>query len=59
VCGENGPVRRGDMLVTSSLRGYAMKADPDKVKPGQVIGKALEAFDGNGTGKIKVLVNVK
>ncbi|WP_217604205.1 hypothetical protein [Chitinophaga sp. GbtcB8] len=59
VCGENGPVRRGDMLVTSSLSGYAMKADPDKVKPGQVIGKALEAFDGNGTGKIKVLVNVK
>jgi len=24
-----------------------------------VIGKALEAFDGNGTGRIKVLVNVK
>jgi len=59
VCGENGPIQRGDLLVTSSLSGHAMKADPDKVKPGQVIGKALEPFNGNGTGKIKVLVNVK
>lgn len=59
VCGENGPVQRGDLLVTSSLAGHAMKADPDRVKPGQVIGKALETFNGQGTGKIKVLVNVK
>lgn len=59
VCGENGPIRRGDLLVTSSLPGHAMKADLDKVKPGQVIGKALESFDGQGTAKIKVLVSVK
>lgn len=59
VCGENGPIQRGDLLVTSSLTGHAMKADPDKVKPGQVIGKALESFSGQGTGKIRVLVNVK
>ncbi|WP_213086999.1 hypothetical protein [Chitinophaga agrisoli] len=59
VCGENGPIHRGDLLVTSSLAGHAMKADIDKVKPGQVIGKALEAFDGQGQGKIRVLVNVK
>jgi hypothetical protein len=59
VCGENGPIQRGDLLVTSSLSGHAMKADPDKVKPGQVIGKALEAFNGEGTAKIKVLVSVK
>lgn len=58
VCNENGEIRRGDLLVTSSLTGHAMKADPEKVKLGQVIGKALENFDGT-TGMIKVLVNVK
>jgi hypothetical protein len=35
-----------------------MKADLDKLKAGEAIGKALEAFDGM-MGKIKVLVNVK
>ncbi|MEC5146963.1 hypothetical protein [Chitinophaga sp. 212800010-3] len=58
VCNENGAIRRGDMLVTSHKKGYAMKADVDKVKPGQVIGKALQEFDGE-EGKIKVYVNVK
>ena len=46
-------------LRTSSLAGVAMKADPDKVKPGQVIGKALQDYNGSGTGRINVLVNVK
>jgi len=59
VCAENGAIRRGDLLVTSSVPGHAMKADPDKVRPGQIIGKALESFEGQGKGKIKVLVNVK
>jgi len=58
VCNENGPIRRGDILVTSGRAGYAMKADLDKLKPGQAIGKALENFEGM-TGKIKVLVNVR
>ncbi|HEY1021923.1 MAG TPA: hypothetical protein VGE06_06395, partial [Flavisolibacter sp.] len=59
VCLEGGVVRRGDLLVTSSLAGVAMKADPDKVKVGQVIGKALEDYTQPGVGKIKVLVSVK
>ncbi|WP_341841152.1 hypothetical protein [Chitinophaga caseinilytica] len=58
VCDEGGPISRGDLLVTSSKTGYAMKADPDKVKTGQVLGKALQELH-SGTGKIKVLVNVK
>lgn len=41
------------MLVTSHKQGYAMKAAMDKVKTGQVIGKALQEFDGE-EGKIKV-----
>ncbi|WP_317126760.1 hypothetical protein [Chitinophaga silvatica] len=58
VCNENGNIRRGDLLVSASRPGYAMKADPEKIKPGQIIGKALQEFTGE-TGKIKVMVNVK
>lgn len=59
VCLEGGTIGRGDLLVTSSTPGVAMKADINKVKPGQVIGKALQNFDGSSIGKINVLVNVK
>jgi hypothetical protein len=59
VCGEGGAIRRGDLLVTSSTPGVAMKADLDKVKVGQVLGKALQDFSGTGTGMINVLVSVK
>jgi hypothetical protein len=58
VCNEGGAIKRGDLLVTSSIPGVAMKADLDKVKVGQVLGKALQDFDGT-TGKINVLVSVK
>jgi hypothetical protein len=59
VCTDGGAIRRGDLLVTSSRPGVAMKADPDQVKPGQVIGKALQNYAGNEVGKINVFVNVK
>lgn len=59
VCLEGGRIKRGDMLVTSSIPGVAMKADLKKVQIGQVIGKALQDYDQNETGKIKVLVNIK
>lgn len=65
VCTENGPIRRGDLLVTSSREGHAMKAVPVKVNgadlypTGAIIGKALENFDTGETGRIKVLVNIK
>ncbi|WP_257668633.1 beta strand repeat-containing protein [Parapedobacter tibetensis] len=59
VCLEGGAIKRGDLLVTSSLSGVAMKADPDKVRVGQVIGKALQEYDQDNVGKINVLVNVK
>ncbi|PZR25048.1 MAG: hypothetical protein DI535_19815 [Citrobacter freundii] len=59
VCMEGGAIKRGDMLVTSSQAGVAMKADPDKVKVGQVLGKALQDYNGPAVEKIKVLVSVK
>ncbi|MDR6371378.1 hypothetical protein J2795_002835 [Chryseobacterium bernardetii] len=59
VCLENGKIKRGDLLVTSSQAGVAMKADINKVKIGQVIGKALQDYDQKEIGKIQVLVNIK
>ena len=59
VCLQGGAIKRGDLLVTSSFAGVAMKADPDKVRVGQVLGKALEDYSTDGIGKIKVLVSIK
>ena len=59
VCGENGFINRGDLLVTSSIPGYAIKGTDREKLMGAVLGKALENFDGHGTGNIKVLVNTK
>jgi trimeric autotransporter adhesin len=65
VCAENGLIKRGDLLVTSSRSGHAMKAIPVNINgvliypTGAILGKALENFDGNDSGLIKVLVNVK
>jgi hypothetical protein len=55
---ENGSIHRGDLLVTSSKSGYAMKADLNKLKPGMVLGKALEPLE-KGEGKIAVLVTLQ
>jgi hypothetical protein len=59
VCTEGGAIKRGDLLVTSSIPGVAMKADLKKVQTGQVIGKALQNFDESNVGKINVFVNIK
>jgi len=59
VSGENGPIGRGDLLVASGTPGHAMKGTARDRMLGAIIGKALENFDGNGTGLIKVMVNVK
>ncbi len=55
VTAENGPIKRGDLLVTSSKPGYAMKANSDKLRPGMILGKALEPLE-QGEGEIVVLV---
>lgn len=59
VCLEGGSINRGDLLVTSSKSGVAMKGDPKKVQIGQVLGKALQDYNQEGIGKIKVLVSIK
>jgi hypothetical protein len=55
---ENGPIARGDLLVTSSTPGYAMRGtDKDKL-PGAILGKALQSL-AQGKGKIEVLVTLR
>jgi hypothetical protein len=59
VCDEGGPISRGDLLVSSSRPGHAMKADPARLGFGMVLGKALEEFRDEEAGVIRVLVNVR
>ncbi len=56
VSAENGPIRPGDLLVTSSTPGHAMRADDPRT--GTVVGKALGSL-GAGTGVIKILVTLQ
>jgi hypothetical protein len=54
VTGENGPIKPGNLLVTSSTPGHAMKAGSDR-QVGTIIGKALAPFNGS-SGVIRILV---
>ena len=54
VTAENGPIRAGNMLVTSATPGHAMKASRNP-SVGSVVGKALEGLD-KGSGVIQMLV---
>jgi hypothetical protein len=58
VSAENGPIKVGDLLVTSSTIGYAMKGTDRSQMLGAVVGKALGSLD-SGTGVIEVLVTLQ
>lgn len=58
VSAENGAIRQGDLLVTSSKPGYAMKGTDRSRMLGAVIGKAMGSL-GSGTGMIEVLVTLQ
>jgi hypothetical protein len=59
-----GPIRIGDLLVTSDKEGFAMKSKPMMIggrqihTPGTLIGKALEPLP-RGTGEILVLLSLQ
>jgi hypothetical protein len=61
----NGPIKIGDLLVTSDKEGVAMKSVAVEVaggvrmhRPGTLIGKALEPL-AQGTGEILVLLSLQ
>lgn len=50
-----GKVKKGDMLVTSSIPGVAIVAGAD-VKVGTVIGKAISSYDSDHIGTVEVSI---
>lgn len=58
VTAENGPIIAGDLLVSSSIAGHAMKGTDRGRMLGAVVGKALEPLQ-KGTGVIQVLVTLQ
>jgi len=58
VSAENGPIKPGDLLVTSSKTGYAMKGTDRSQMLGAVIGKAIGHLD-SGTGVIEAVVTLQ
>lgn len=55
---EGGPISIGDLLVTSSTPGYAMRGGDRARLPGAIVGKAIGALN-SGTGIIEVLVSLQ
>jgi hypothetical protein len=55
---ESGPIHPGDLLVTSSTLGYAMKGTDRNRLTGAVIGKALGSLD-SGKGVIEAVVTLQ
>lgn len=49
-----GKIKKGDLLVSSDVSGVAMACE--NYKPGTVIGKALEDYDSDNIGKIKMFI---
>jgi hypothetical protein len=61
---SKGPINIGDLLVTSDVRGVAMRSEPVEFAgrkmhmPGTLIGKALEPLE-KGSGEILVLLSLQ
>ncbi len=54
VTASNGPIQRGDLLTTSAIPGYAMKAT--NPQPGAILGKAMgELLNGEGVIEVYLL----
>lgn len=58
VSSENGPVRAGDLLTTSSRSGVAMRATDPEASRGATIGKAMEDHQGE-EGLLLILANLQ
>jgi hypothetical protein len=54
VSSENGPIKPGDLLTSSSTSGFAMKA----TKAGYIVGRALTSFEEEGFGSVLANINV-
>ena len=58
VSAENGPIKRGYLLVSSSTVGYAMRGTDRLKMIGSIVGKALDNWE-SGQGVIDILVTLQ
>jgi hypothetical protein len=58
VSAENGLIKPGDLLVSASIPGHAMKGTDRSKMLGAVVGKAMESLE-HGSGVIPVLINLQ
>jgi hypothetical protein len=55
VCRVVGKITKGDLIVTSNIKGVAISSQGN-AQPGTIIGKALENYDSDHIGTIEVAV---
>jgi hypothetical protein len=55
-CRVQGPINKGDRVVTSDVRGVAERLDMTKYQPGCIIGKALDSVPDGEIATIEVVV---
>jgi hypothetical protein len=56
---SDGPIEPGDLLTTSGISGYAMKAADHAAAQGAILGKAMEPLERGTKGQILVLVTLQ
>ena len=55
-CKVIAPIMPGDLIVSSEMPGFGCAADPETVKPGTIIGKAIGSFNDGLDGVVEVMV---
>jgi hypothetical protein len=56
-CKVAGTCKKGDVLITSDTPGHAMvAAEPEKLSPLQIIGRALEHKTSAAPGVVEIIV---
>jgi hypothetical protein len=55
---ENGPIRRGDLLVSASIAGHVMRATDRERFTGAIVGKAMQELQ-SGRGVIEIAVTLQ
>jgi hypothetical protein len=59
VLASDAPIQPGDLLTTSDVPGYAMKAADYDTAHGAILGKAMEGLEAGEKGRILVLVTLQ
>ena len=55
-CNVQGPVNKGDLLVSSDTKGVAQKLDKSLYEVGCIIGKSMDIITDNSIKKIEIAV---